>query len=178
MIMKLGSLFQIPSTKPVWNAPCRKNHDDVISGLQKTSLSRKKFIEDNKFPLITIRKSWSLFQNSSYAVGNKTSLSQKPGIADKTLLWITIMKSWSLSNLAITESEKSNMTASKPEVPISQIVDFIGTRFSRLYLCFWCPMRLPRMLCDLAGCGKSNMAPSRTRTGSTYILACRQGRSI
>jgi len=48
MIMKLGSIIQISSTKPVCNAPLRINHDEVISGCNKTSLSRKPCIPDKK----------------------------------------------------------------------------------------------------------------------------------
>ena len=35
-----------------------------------------------------------------------------------------------------TGSENSEIAASKPEVPISQPVDMIGTHFQRLYQCF------------------------------------------
>ena len=38
-----------------------------------------------------------------------------------------------------TGSGKSEMVASKPEVPISQPIDIIGTHFQRQYLCFWGP---------------------------------------
>jgi len=78
----------------------------------KTSLPRKPCIPDKKLLWITIRKSWSLFQNpswkiawrapgegipmTSYPVGNKTSLPRKSCIPDKKLLWIIIRKSWSL----------------------------------------------------------------------------------
>jgi len=61
-IRKSWSLFQKPSYKITWSAPWRRNHDDVISGLQKTSASlfRKPCIADKKLLLITITKSWSL----------------------------------------------------------------------------------------------------------------------
>jgi len=35
-----------------------------------------------------------------------------------------------------TGSEKSNMAAFKPEVPISKLVDKIGMKIQRLYICF------------------------------------------
>jgi hypothetical protein len=62
----------------------------------------------------------------------------------------------------LTGSEKSNMAASKPEVPISQLVDKIGTKFQRVCLCFRGPAfrrEYPcRMLFDLTGSENSMMA--------------------
>jgi len=78
----------------------------------KTSLSRKPCIPDKKLLWNANRKSWSLFQISSwkfagsapsgeitmtsYPVSNKTSLSRKPFVPDKKLLWNANSKSWSL----------------------------------------------------------------------------------
>jgi len=59
-IRKSWSLFQNPSWKNAWSAPCRRIHNDVISGLQKTSLSQIPCIADKKLILIIIMKSWSL----------------------------------------------------------------------------------------------------------------------
>jgi len=36
----------------------------------------------------------------------------------------------------LTGSKKSNMAAFKPEVPISKLVNKIGTKVQRLYTCF------------------------------------------
>jgi len=65
VIRKSWSLFQNPSRKIAWSTTWRRNHHDVISGWHKTSLSRKPCITHKKLLWITIRKSWSLFQNLS-----------------------------------------------------------------------------------------------------------------
>jgi len=96
---KLWSLFQNPSYKKACSASWRKIMITSYPACNKTSLSRKTYIPDNKLIWNTIRKSWPLFQNpswkivwtahgveikmASYLAGNKTSLSWKPYIPVK-----------------------------------------------------------------------------------------------
>jgi len=63
--INVKTLFQIPSTKPVWNAPSGEITLTSYPACNKTSLSRKACIPDKKLLWIAIRKSWSLFQNPS-----------------------------------------------------------------------------------------------------------------
>jgi len=64
MIMKLGPLFQISSTKTVWNAPNEGLTMTSYPVFNQTSLSRKPCITAQKLLWNAIRKSWSLFQNA------------------------------------------------------------------------------------------------------------------
>jgi len=55
--------------KSARSPPWRRNHVDVISGLQyKTSLSRKPCIPDEKLLSVNIMKSWLVFQNPSWKI--------------------------------------------------------------------------------------------------------------
>jgi len=49
VIRKSWALFQNPSWKFAWSAPWRRTDDDVTSGWQKTSLSRKPCIADKSY---------------------------------------------------------------------------------------------------------------------------------
>jgi len=85
----------------------------------KTLLSQKPCIPDKKLLWITIRKSWSLFQNPSWKIAwsapwwsnhddvisglQNTPLSWKPRDTDKKLQWFTFMKSWSLIVIFINQ---------------------------------------------------------------------------
>jgi len=73
-IRKLWSLFHNPSWKIAWSTPWRPNPDDVISGLQKISLSRKPCFTDKKLQWITFMKSLSL---SNFFIKKQQILFQK-----------------------------------------------------------------------------------------------------
>jgi len=103
MIMKLGSLFQIPSTKPVWNAPLRINHDDVIRRAIKPRYRGNHASQIKSYQgtlLVSHGRSFRIRHENlpaappsgeitmtSYSPCNETSLSRKPCIPDKKLIW-------------------------------------------------------------------------------------------
>jgi len=112
MIMKLGSLFQIPSTKPCGTPPTEKsrwchfrsaikprylrNHASQIKSYYRTlsgSHGRSFRIRHEKSPEAPRGGGLTITSNP---VGNTTSLSRKPCMVAKKLLSIINWKSWSL----------------------------------------------------------------------------------
>jgi len=97
MIMKLGSLFQIPSTKPVWNAPWRRNHviSEIMHPRQKVTMERYEEVMIALLESVMKNRPGGEITMTSYPACKKISLSRKTCIADKKLLLITLKKSWS-----------------------------------------------------------------------------------
>jgi len=113
-IMKLGSLIQIPSTKPLWNAPSGEitmtsfsvgnktllswNHASQIKSCYGTlsgSHGRSFRIRHEKSPEVPPVGGLTI---TSYPVGNTTSLSWNQCMVTKKLLWIIDWKnpSWNV----------------------------------------------------------------------------------
>ena len=78
----------------------------------------------------------------------------------------------------LTESGNSKMAASKPEVPISQPIDMIGTRFERLYIYVFEVQLSKRTIKNIARPNwKWEFHDGGLQTGSTHVSAGRHDRN-